>query len=725
MPASALDQKLSAVLGGKTAEALEKAFGYRTLAELLAHVPRRYASRGQLTALAELPVGETVTIVGEVQQVRERRMQNRRGHILEVTLSDGTGRLSLTFFNQPWRVNELTAGTRGVFAGKVSWYNGHRQLAHPDYELFEAGALDAAAAERWATTPIPIYPATAKVPSWKLQKMMTVALDALPASLDGDDPLAGLSKPAETQAIDLVTAYRWVHQPESDEQWHAARDRLRFAEALVLQTALLQARAELQSQHTTPRQSGALLAEFDAALPFTLTDEQVTVGREIADDLAQTVPMHRLVQGEVGSGKTVVAIRAMLTAAEDGGQSALLAPTEVLAAQHFRSLVATLGPRLVERLRPVLLTGSTPAAERKKALLWLASGQSLIAVGTHALLGEQVSFADLALAVIDEQHRFGVEQRETLRQKGRTSPHTLVLTATPIPRTVAMTTFGDLDVSQITQPPAGRPGIETHLVPLAEKPSWRARVWERIAEEIAKGRQAFVVAPAIDATHTEELEVDQSDALELADEHRPPRASVVDLEAEIAAHPALSKLRRAVLHGRLASTDKDRIMTEFAAGQIDLLVATTVIEVGVDVPNASTMVVMDAERFGVSQLHQLRGRVGRGSVPGLCLLVTNAPPGSLARERVEAVAATLDGFALAEADLELRREGDVLGDEQSGGRSSLKLLRVTRDAEVIAQARELAAGILAADPELTLHPGLANALARRLSERDAAYLRKG
>lgn len=718
MPESALDQKLSAVLGGKTAEALEKAFGYRTLAELLAHFPRRYASRGQLTALAELPVGEQITIVGEVQQVRERRMQNKRGHILEATLSDGTGTLSLTFFNQPWRVNELSAGTRGVFAGKVSWYNGHRQLAHPDYELFEAG-LDAAAAEKWATTPIPIYPATAKVPSWKLQKMMTVALDAMPASLAEDDPLA-----AEGQTIDLATAYRWVHQPENDDQWRISRDRLKLAEALVLQTALLQARAELQSHHTAPRHSGALVAEFDAALPFTLTPEQVAVGTEIAIDLSQTVPMHRLVQGEVGSGKTVVAIRAMLAAAEDGGQSALLAPTEVLAGQHYRSLVATLGPGLVAKLRPVLLTGSTPAAERKKALLWLASGQSLIAVGTHALLGDQVSFADLALAVVDEQHRFGVEQRETLRQKGVTSPHTLVLTATPIPRTVAMTTFGDLDVSKITQPPAGRPGIETHLVPLAEKPGWRARVWERLGEEIATGRQAFVVAPAIDATHTEELEVDQSDELELPENQRPSRANVTEIDLEIGAHPQLSKVRRAVLHGRLPAAEKERIMTEFAAGNIDLLVATTVIEVGVDVPNASTMVVLDAERFGVSQLHQLRGRVGRGTVPGLCLLVTNAPPGSLARERVEAVAATLDGFALAEADLELRREGDVLGDEQSGGRSSLRMLRVTRDAEVITSAREMAAKILADDPTLAAHPGLARALARRLSERDASYLRK-
>lgn len=716
MSQSALDQRLSAVLGGKTAEALEKAFGMHTLGDLLAHVPRRYAHRGQLTALAELPIGETVTIVAEVKSVRERRMQNRRGNILEVLLSDGTGSLSLTFFNQAWRAAELTPGSRGVFAGKVGWYQGSRQLAHPDYELFP-GELDAAAAEKWATTPIPIYPATAKVPSWKLQKMMAVALEALPADLSADDALAELEGWG-----DYRSAILGVHQPESDADWQRARDRLRYAEALVLQTALVRAKYELERSHTRARQPGELLERFDAALPFTLTPEQSTVGEEIAEDLARNAPMHRLVQGEVGSGKTVVALRAMLIAAQDGGQSALLAPTEVLAQQHFRSLTTTLGTELSALLRPVLLTGSTPAAERKKALLWLASGQSLLAVGTHALLGDQVSFADLALVVIDEQHRFGVEQRETLRQKADGTPHTLVLTATPIPRTVAMTTFGDLDVSRITQPPAGRPGITSHVVPLAEKPGWRGRVWERIAEEVAAGRQAFVVAPAIDASTDEGIEP----ALEeLPLEVKPPRANVTELDAELAAHPTLSKLRRAVLHGRMSAADKERVMNDFAAGSIDVLIATTVIEVGVDVPNASTMVVLDADAFGVSQLHQLRGRVGRGSVPGLCLLVTHAPEGSLARARVDAVAATTDGFALAEADLELRREGDVLGQDQSGGRSSLRLLRVTRDGEVIAKARAEAEAILAADPDLRAHPGLAAALRRRLDEHAASYLQKG
>ena len=719
MTESALDRRLSAVLGGKTADALSTAFGMHTVADLLGHVPRRYAMRGQLTALAELPIGENVTIVAEVKQVRERRMQNRRGGIVEALLTDGTGTLSLTFFNQPWRLTELTPGSRGVFAGKVGWYQGNRQLTHPDYELFP-GDLDAETAERWATTPIPMYPATAKVPSWKLQKMVAVALDSLPDDLSADDPLA--EQPGWGSYRD---ALRHVHQPETDEQWRTARERLRYAEALVLQTALLHAKREIEQSPARARHAGELLEAFDARLPFTLTPEQTSVGIDIATDLAHSTPMHRLIQGEVGSGKTIVAIRAMLIAAQDGGQSALLAPTEVLAQQHYRSLVRTLGPELTAELRPVLLTGSTPAAERKKALLWLASGQSRIAVGTHALLGEHVSFTDLALVVIDEQHRFGVEQRDTLRQKADGTPHTLVLTATPIPRTVAMTTFGDLDVSRITQPPAGRPGIETHVVPLAEHPGWRDRVWTRIAEEVSQGRQAFVVAPAIDPATTEGIDPElETPDTEVDPTARPARANVTELTAEITAHPALRTLRIATLHGRLSAAEKDDIMNAFAAGDIDVLVATTVIEVGVDVPNASTMAVLDADAFGVSQLHQLRGRVGRGDVPGLCLLVTHAPQGTLARERVEAVAATTDGFALAEADLELRREGDVLGQQQSGGRSSLRLLRVTRDGDVIAAARQDAERILDADPTLAAHVGLASALRRRLDENEASYLRK-
>ena len=513
-----------------------------------------------------------------------------------------------------------------------------------------------------------------------------------------------------------------VHRPEREADWKAARRTLRFTEAFVLQTALLERRAELRAHHAVARRArpGGLLERFDAALPFTLTDDQVDVGAQISDDLEQPVPMNRLVQGEVGSGKTVVALRAMLAVADSGGQSALLAPTEVLAAQHLRSMARMLGPELSVELMPTLLTGQLTAAERKKALLRAAAGQSRIVVGTHALIGDQVSFADLGLVVVDEQHRFGVEQREALRLKGAEPPHVLVLTATPIPRTVAMTVFGDLDISTIRQLPAGRAGIESHVVPLAERPGWRPRVWERLAEELALGRQGFVVCPAIEPKVVEDD--GESDA---PSDVAGPATSVASVLAELAAHPRFADIRVAPLHGRMSADEKDATMRAFAAGDLDVLVATTVIEVGVDVPNASVMVVVDAERFGVSQLHQLRGRIGRGSVPGLCLLVTNAVPGSLARQRVDAVAATLDGFELAQVDLELRQEGDVLGADQSGGRSSLKLLRVARDGEVIADAREVAETILADDPGLAGHPALAAAVRRRLDDEASGYLSKG
>ena len=434
--------------------------------------------------------------------------------------------------------------------------------------------------------------------------------------------------------------------------------------------------------------------------------------------------MNRLVQGEVGSGKTVVALRAMLAVADSGGQSALLAPTEVLAAQHLRSIARMLGPELSAALMPTLITGQLPVAERRKALLRAAAGQARIVVGTHALIGDAVAFADLGLVVVDEQHRFGVEQREALRLKGELPPHVLVLTATPIPRTVAMTVFGDLDVSTIRELPAGRAGIESFVVPLAERPGWRARVWERLAEEIEQGRQGFVVCPAIEARVLEEDDV-PPDVAEAGAENGGQAASVASVLAELTAHPRFTGKRVAPLHGRMSSDEKDAAMRAFAAGELDVLVATTVIEVGVDVPNASVMVVVDADRFGVSQLHQLRGRVGRGSVPGLCLLVTAAEPGSLALQRVEAVAATLDGFELARVDLELRQEGDVLGATQSGGRSSLKLLRVARDGDVIADARELAAELLADDPGLKRHRALAAEVRRRLDAEASGFLSKG
>nr|BFF11723.1 ATP-dependent DNA helicase RecG [Microbacterium flavescens] len=673
----------------------------RTVGDLLSHYPRRYAKRGELTPISSLPVGEPVTIVAEVRRANERRMQNRKGSILEVVISDGRGDLSLTFFNQSWRVKDLQPGRRGIFAGKVGEYRGTQQLAHPDYELFDDEATARLTAEANANLPIPIYPATSTIASWQLTKIIALVLDGLGPV---PDPLPDDLR-ARRGLLGAREAVERIHRPDFEDQIEPARSTLRMHEAFVLQAALLQQRAFVRALSATRRAPGALLERFDEALPFPRTPDQIGVGEQIERDLQGDWPMNRLVQGEVGSGKTLVALRAMLQVAQSGGQSALIAPTEVLAGQHLRSIARMLGPQLAPELMPTLLTGQMPAAERRKAALRVASGQARIVVGTHALLSETTTFADLGLVVVDEQHRFGVEQRESLRAKG-SSPHALVLTATPIPRTVAMTVFGDLDVSTIRTMPAGRAGIQTFVAPLAEKPAWFGRVWDRIAEEVAQGRQAFVVCAAIDA---EKLTKDDT-----ADEPVPDDAGgartrwgVVQVADLLSRHPAFSAIRVEMLHGKMPSEDKDAVMQAFARGEVDVLVATTVVEVGVDVPNASTMAILEADRFGVSQLHQLRGRVGRGGVPGLCLLVTEAGAGSPARERVDAVAATLDGFELAEVDLELRGEGDVLGDAQSGARSSLRLLRVVKDADIIAEARVAAEAVLADDPALTRHPGLA------------------
>ncbi|RUQ97597.1 ATP-dependent DNA helicase RecG [Labedella endophytica] len=726
MTALGLDDRLDGVLGAKTAGVFERAFGFRSVGDLLSHYPRRYARRGDLTVLSELPMDENVTIVAQVVEVNERPMRARRGSILEVLISDGNGALTLTFFNQSWRANDLKPGRAGVFAGKIGSYKGLNQLAHPTYELFEPDAPSGISPKVWAETPIPIYPATAAVTSWVIQKSIALVLDGLGPI---DDPVPGDVAVAE-RILGLRDALERVHRPQDDPDWKRARETLRFHEAFVLQAGLLQRRLSERAERATERAAlpGGALERFDAALPFDLTDDQRVVGAEIAAELASGTPMNRLVQGEVGSGKTLVALRAMLAVAESGGQSALLAPTEVLAAQHLRSIVASLGPDLAARLAPVLLTGQMSTAERRKALLRIVSGQAQIVVGTHALLSSGVEFYDLGLVVVDEQHRFGVEQREALRRKGSIPPHVLVLTATPIPRTVAMTVFGDLDVSSLRQLPAGRQPIESFVVPLAEKPLWIRRAWERLSEELAAGRQAFVVCPAIEpgekiaAEDGAESPADDGDGP--GEDARPPLSTVSVVLEELRAHPSLAGRVIEPLHGRMTSDEKDRVMRGFADAHIDVLVATTVIEVGVDVPGASMMVVLDADRFGVSQLHQLRGRVGRGGLPGLCLLVTNAPEETIARDRVEAVAATLDGFELAQVDLELRREGDVLGSAQSGGRSSLKLLRVVSDSDVIERARRFALDLLTDDPALESHRALRDALERRLDEQTRAALAK-
>jgi ATP-dependent DNA helicase RecG len=724
-----LDSGLRGALGAGPATALAKAFGMTTVGDLLSHYPRRYARRGELTTLAELPLDEAVTVLAEVLSVsvqdHGRAQPGKKAvHRTKVVISDGRGMLTLTFFNQPWLIKTLRPGMRAMFSGKVTVFNKTRQLAHPAYEIVPGSddpldatitPAEAIEARLWADRPIPIYAATAAVTSWTIAKQIVKVIEQLGPI---DDPIPERLR-RERGLLDHRDALVRIHRPISDEEWNEARDTLRFTEAFVLQCVLVQQHTEHRARRTRARLPvpGGFLERFDASLPFSLTVDQELTGAEIQRDLGLTAPMNRLVQGEVGSGKTVVALRAMLAVADSGGQSALLAPTEVLAGQHLRSMARILGPDLTAELMPTLLTGQLPVAERRKALLRTVSGQARIVIGTHALLSDTVGFFDLGLVVIDEQHRFGVDQREALRLKAELPPHVLVLTATPIPRTIAMTVFGDLDVSTIAMLPAGRPGIETFVVPLDEKPAWVLRVWQRMAEELALGRQCFVVCPAIAPKKLEQGEEIDFDAT--------PMTTVEELLADLRRHPLLAAARIEPLHGAMTADEKEHTMRAFAAGDIQVLVATTVIEVGVDVPNASAMVVMDAHRFGVSQLHQLRGRVGRGGVPGLCLLVTAAPIGSPARERIEAVAKTLDGFELAQVDLEQRQEGDVLGRFQSGGQSSLRLLRVATDGDIIAAARTAARELIGGDPEIRTIPALRAAVRRRLDDSERASLSKG
>ncbi|MFE6059048.1 ATP-dependent DNA helicase RecG [Streptomyces sp. NPDC056431] len=725
----ALDEPLKKSLGPATAKVMAEALDLHTVGDLLHHYPRRYAERGELTTLADLPLDEHVTVVAQVADARVHTFNGSkgRGQRLEVTITDGSGRLQLVFFGKGVHKphHDLLPGTRAMFAGKVSLFNRRLQLAHPSYELLRGDSEEAV--DVWAGALIPIYPATTKLESWKIAK----AVDAvLPSVVDAVDPLPDALREGRGLA-ELPDALRLVHRPRTKADIATARERLKWDEAFVLQVALARRRhadTQLPAVARRPVPEGILDA-FDAKLPFTLTDGQRKVSKEIFDDLATDHPMHRLLQGEVGSGKTLVALRAMLAVVDSGGQAAMLAPTEVLAQQHHRSVTEMMG-ELAEggmlggadrATKVALLTGSMGTAARRQALLDLVTGEAGVVIGTHALIEDKVQFHDLGLVVVDEQHRFGVEQRDALRGKGKQPPHLLVMTATPIPRTVAMTVFGDLETSVLDQLPAGRSPIATHVVPAADKPHFLTRAWERVREEVEKGHQAYVVCPRIGDEEDQKKKAKASAEDEA--EKRPPLA-VLDVAEKLRTGP-LTGLRIAVLHGRMHPDDKDDVMRRFAAGELDVLVATTVIEVGVNVPNATAMVIMDADRFGVSQLHQLRGRVGRGSAPGLCLLVSEMPEATPARQRLAAVAATLDGFELSRIDLEQRREGDVLGQAQSGVRSSLRVLAVIDDEEVIAAAREEATAVVLADPDLTAHPGLRTALDALLDKDREEYLEKG
>ncbi len=757
--------RLKNLLGGATAGKLERHRDVRTVGDLLRFWPRRYKSHD--SDLSRLHEGEYVVVVARVRSATTRPMRARRGRMLTVTITDGDHDVDVTFFDARGHEGKLVAGTTAIFAGEVTRYRGRHQLAHPGYTVLAGPAGSGGSGEDLSERGlIPIYLQVKGLHNWTITECVRLVLghldeleDVVPERVRAARGLPG--------RLEAVTA---LHTPRDERDVARGRRRLRYEEAFVLQCLLARRRLDREREETLARpvSAGGLREEFDARLPFELTEGQARVGEVIAEEMSRTSPMHRLLQGEVGSGKTVVALRAMLAAVDAGGQAALLAPTEVLAVQHHRSVTAMLGDLAEGGMlggsevgtRVALLTGSMPTAARRRALLDVVSGEAGIVIGTHALIQDAVDFHDLALVVVDEQHRFGVEQRDALRGKAAHPPHVLVMTATPIPRTVAMTVFGDMETSTLRELPRGRQPITTHVVP-EQAPGWVERTWQRVGEEVRGGRQAFVVCPRIGgdeegAASGEDLpdlpepdlpepDVDGPDVADRdvdgpeVSEPGPggeallpppaggadrPTASVLEVHAELCAHPALAGLRIEVLHGRLAPEDKDAVMSRFAAGEVDVLVATTVIEVGVDVPNASVMVVRDAERFGVSQLHQLRGRVGRGSHPGLCLLMTSSDAPT-ARARLDAVAGSSDGFELARLDLTQRREGDVLGTRQSGGRSQLEFLSLVRDEELVAQAREDATEVVAADPDLTGRPALAAAVATWSEAEQAAYLEKG
>ena len=705
-----MERPLGSLLAESTVKKFKKHLSIETVGDLLWHLPRRHYRRGDLTDFSELKVDDFVTVaarIASVQTIDPRERYGPRGRKPSrtvVTISDGARSLDLVFFNMPkWQREKLRVGESGLFSGTVSSFNKKLQLAHPEWEVFDD--LDASQQQSWATGLVPVYPAKKGLTSIAIRVAVGKVLEQI--DVDRIPELLPDALRSEEGLLPFGRALAAYHVPTTEEEFEAATSSLKWREAMLLQTYLVTMREFNKQIASTTRPAGDLLTRFDQQLRFELTDDQRRVGESIGADLLRAHPMNRLVQGEVGSGKTVVALRAMLQVAQSGGQSVMLAPTEVLASQHFTSIVRQLGD-LAQELHPVLITGQQTAGERRKAALAAASGQSRIIVGTHALFSDRTSFADLGLVVIDEQHRFGVRQREALRSKG-VSPHTLLLTATPIPRTVAMTAFGDLDVSELRTMPAGRAPIQTFIVQQDRQPTHFHRIWERVAEDVARGRQAFVVCPAIAPGEVEK-------STQLADEE-PTRFAMADVETTLLnmrTLPALDGIRMAPLTGAMSSDDKDRTMRAYAAGELDLLVATTVIEVGVNVPNATVMVVMDAERFGLSQLHQLRGRVGRGEHGGLCLLVTRAIPGSAADERVTALAKTTDGFEIAEFDLAQRREGDVLGQRQSGAVSSLRVLQVTADREIIVRARRAAERLIAEDPRLQHHDVLRDSVKDRL-----------
>lgn len=719
-----LSDRLDYIVGAKAAEPLDEVFGIRTVNDLLRHYPRSYVEGAAVRgADAERPEeGEHITVVDTITHVVERPMKKRpKEKLLLVTLGSGRGKVTATFFNPRVIKKGLTEGTRVMLSGEVGFFRGAMQLTHPAFLILDSpdgrnrgskslrSIADASRAvsgevlqEAFERRCYPIYPASTKLQSWDIfacVRQVLGLLDPVPDPLP-DEMLKEHGLVSEDEAL------RAVHLAESETERRRARERLTFDEAVGLQWALVARRhGELsQSGPAAPPRSDGLAQKLLCQLPFELTAGQRDVLGVLSAEIAATRPMNRLLQGEVGSGKTIVAVLTMLQMVDAGYQCALLAPTEVLASQHARSIRDVLGPLAMggqlggsdDATRVALLTGSTSPAQKKQLRAEITSGEVGIVVGTHALLQDALQFHRLGMVVVDEQHRFGVEQRDRLRAKAPAgvTPHLLVMTATPIPRTVALTVYGDLETSMLRELPRGRQPITTTAIFVKEKPAWLARAWQRIIEEASAGRQAYVVAPRIDDT----------DDAGQSEESGRPSATAEELFARLHSHE-LAGLRLGLMHGRLPAEQKDAAMTAFRAGEIDVLVCTTVIEVGVDVPNATVMLVMDADRFGISQLHQLRGRIGRGAHASLCLLASWVSPNSTAGRRLRAVAGTLDGFALADLDLKERREGDVLGRSQSGRAITLRLLSLANHRQVIEAARDFcqrAYGSESANPRLAL-----------------------
>ena len=681
--------------------------------------------------------------------------------------------MKLSFFNAWTAAREIREGETMMFSGRVGIYRGEYTLTNPHYALLSKDASGADVTDA-ATAPVPVYRAPVKLPTDRISGYMVQLLEKVPLK-EFEDPVPYTIRRAR-KVPSLEWTYRALHTPDSEDTWRAAQAQMRYREAFVLQSALARLHSVRAAHLTQPRPAveGGLADQLLEVLPYELTEGQQKVGAEIAADLSSESPMNRLLQGDVGSGKTVVALRAMLQVADAGGQSAMLAPTEVLAEQHLRSVLDILGDMAAPedsdaddsaagsaegipagsgaepgRVRVRLLTASMGTRAKRKVLQELADGTAQIVIGTHALLSDEVSFHDLGLVVVDEQHRFGVEQRDSLRGTDGALPHRLVMTATPIPRTVAMTVFGDLDVSVLDTLPAGRQKISTHVVPLAEKPAWASRLWRRAREEIDAGHQVYVVVPKIG---------EEGDSLEegaaffgasslngagtgagvgnsaqgyfgqggsASSDGKVQLTSVASMYSYLSAEDALVGVRIGTLHGRMDPAEKTAVMTAFERGEIDLLISTTVIEVGVNVPNATLMIIMDADRFGISGLHQLRGRVGRGGYAGTCLLVTRQEEGGVSRERLDAVASTTDGFELSRIDLAQRREGDILGAAQSGSKSTLRFLRALADADIIERAREDARSVVEKDPTLAKHPSLARTIDRALDADREAFLGRG